>query len=135
VFAISVFSFIFSPSWKFLFFLKRAIGLFELHRGKTYTSVSKTLNITLETLSAWVAKYRQRGLEEALCDQNRPGRPIEIDGNPTALACSKAPEGYEKWSLRLLAEKVVELKHISHTEVATILKKRSKTTSQTHLGY
>lgn len=109
---------------------KRAIGLLELDRGKTYTTVSKTLNITLETLSAWAAKYRQRGLEEALHDQPRSGRPVEIDGNQrakiTALACSESPEGYEKWSLRLLAEKVVELKyceHISHTEVAAILKK------------
>ena len=109
---------------------KRAIGLLELDRGQTYTAVSKTLNITLETISAWATKYGQKGLEEALHDQPRSGRPVEIDGNQrakiTALACSKAPEGYDKWSLRLLAEKVVELKyceHISHTEVATILKK------------
>ena len=109
---------------------KRAIGLLELDRGKTYTAVSKTLNTTLETLSTWAAKYKQKGLEKTLHDQPRSGRPIEIDGNQrakiTALACSEAPEGYEKWSLRLLAEKVVELKyceHISHTEVATILKK------------
>ena len=109
---------------------KRAVGLLELDRGQTYTAVSKTLNMTLETISAWATKYRQKGLERTLHDQRRSGRPIEIDGNQrakiTALACSEAPEGYEKWSLRLLAEKIVELKyceHISHTEVATILKK------------
>ena len=109
---------------------KRAIGLLELDRGKTYTAVSKTLNITWDTLSAWATKYKQKGLEKTLHDQPRSGRPVEIYGNQrakiTALACSEAPEGYEKWSLRLLAEKVVELKyceHISHTEVATILKK------------
>ncbi len=109
---------------------KRSVGLLELDRGQTYTAVSKTLNITVETISAWATKYRQKGLEKTLHDQHRSGRPIEIDGNQrakiTALACSEAPEGYEKWSLRLLAEKVVELKyceHISHTEVATILKK------------
>ncbi len=109
---------------------KRAVGLLELDRGQTYTAVSKTLNMTLDTISAWAAKYRQKGLERTLHDQPRSGRPIEIDGNQrakiTALACSKAPEGYEKWSLRLLAEKVIELKyceHISHTEVADILKK------------
>lgn len=55
---------------------------------------------------------------------------MEIDGNQrakvTALACSEAPEGYERWNLRLLANKAVELgycEHISHTEVAGILKK------------
>ena len=44
----------------------------------------------------------------------------------TALACSKTPEGHSEWSLRLLAEKAVELEYIdaiSHTEVGRILKK------------
>jgi hypothetical protein len=65
-----------------------------------------------------------------LADQPRPGRPIKISGEQrakiTALACSEPPEGYERWNLRLLANKVVELgycEHISHTEVADILKK------------
>jgi putative transposase len=42
------------------------------------------------------------------------------------LACSTPPEGYAQWSLRLLADKVVELEyceHISHTEVGQVLKK------------
>ena len=43
----------------------------------------------------------------------------------TALACAEPPAGYAKWSLRLLADKVVELElmeHISHTKVGDILK-------------
>jgi transposase len=109
---------------------KRALGLLELDRGKSYTAVSKTLQMSAHTLSARAKLYREQGLQEALHDKSRPGRPIEIDGNQrakiTALACSKAPQGYEKWSLRLLAEKIIELSysdHISHTSVATILKK------------
>jgi len=81
------------------------------------------------TLSKWAAKYRETGLQ-VLQDQPRSGRPVEIDGNQrakiTALACSDPPEGYACWTLRLLADKVVELEycdHISHTEVAAILKK------------
>jgi hypothetical protein len=65
-----------------------------------------------------------------LQDKPRTGRPVEIDGKQraqvTALACSEPPEGYARWSLRLLADKVVQLEyceHISHTEVAEILKK------------
>jgi transposase len=108
---------------------RRAIGLLELDRGKTYTQVSKILGVTIPTLSIWAAKYRENGLE-VLHDKPRPGRPIEIDGSQrakiTALACSEPPEGYAQWSLRLLADKAVELgycEHISHTEVAEILKK------------
>jgi transposase len=108
---------------------RRALGLLELDRGQTYTAVSKILQVTIPTISNWAAQYAANGLK-ILNDQPRTGRPVEIDGNQratiTALACSDPPEGYERWNLRLLANKVVELgycDHISHTEVAGILKK------------
>lgn len=108
---------------------RRALGLLELDRGQSYTAVSKILQVTIPTISNWAAQYAAHGLK-AIYDHPRPGRPVEIDGNQrakvTALACSEAPEGYERWNLRLLANKAVELgycEHISHTEVADILKK------------
>ncbi len=108
---------------------RRALGLLELDRGQTYTAVSKILQVTIPTISNWAAQYAENGLK-VLHDQNREGRPVEIDGNQrakiTALACSEPPEGYGRWNLRLLANKAVELgycEHISHTEVADILKK------------
>ena len=108
---------------------RRALGLLELDRGKTYTVASKTLQVTIPTLSSWASEYKESGLQ-VLEDQPRSGRPIEIDGNQrakiTALACSTPPEGYAQWSFRLLAEKAVELdycEHVSHTEVGQILKK------------
>jgi putative transposase len=108
---------------------RRALALLELDRGQTYTAVSGTLQISIPTLSKWAAKYQLNGLD-VLVDKPRSGRPIEIDGNErakvTALACSEPPEGYAQWSLRLLADKVVELgycEHISHTSVRQILKK------------
>ena len=108
---------------------RRAIGLLELDRGQTYTAVSETLKVSIPTLSKWAALYREKGLK-VLEDEPRTGRPIQIDGEQrakiTALACSEPPEGYARWSLRLLADKVIELEyceHISHTEVADILKK------------
>jgi transposase len=108
---------------------RRAIGLLELDRGKPYTAVAETLGLTLTTVSKLAQKYQSAGLG-CLQDQARSGRPTEIDGvqraKVTALACSDAPEGYDRWSLRLLADKAVELgycEHLSHTEVGTILKK------------
>ena len=108
---------------------RRALGLLELDRGKTYTAVAQTLQVTLPTLSHWASGYQESGLR-VLADQPRSGRPLEIDGTQrakiTALACSPPPAGYAQWSLRLLAEKAVELdycEHLSHTEVAAILKK------------
>lgn len=108
---------------------RRALSLLELDRGQTYTAVSQTVKMTIPTLSTLARRYQEIGLQ-ALYDQPRSGRPIQIDGEQrakiTALACSTPPEGYAEWSLRLLAGKVVELgfcEQISHTEVRTILKK------------
>jgi transposase len=110
---------------------RRAVGLLELDRGKTYTAVAETLGVHPTTVSKLAQKYEREGLA-CLHDQPRSGRPIEIDGvqraKITALACSDAPEGYARWTLRLLADQAVELGYcepISHTEVSTILKKTS----------
>jgi transposase len=108
---------------------RRALALLELDRGKTYSAVAGTLNVSNHTASTWAKEYRERGL---LCLHDRPrsGRPVEIDGaqraKVTALACSEPPQGHVRWTLRLLADKAVELgycEHISHTKVKEILKK------------
>jgi len=63
-------------------------------------------------------RYLASGLQAALCDLPRSRRSTEIDGQQrakiTALACSTPPAGRARWTLRLLADKEVELgrKHI-----------------------
>lgn len=108
---------------------KRATALLELDRGKTLTDVGVTLDVSLVTVAAWRDKYLAAGLA-SLHDAPRSGRPPVIDGlqraQITALACSAAPTGHDRWTVRLLAEKVVEAGFcdtISHTTVAEILKK------------
>lgn len=108
---------------------KRATALLELDRGRTFTKVAEIVGVTKQTASIWAKKYKETGLE-VLQDKPKPGRPTLIDGlqraKITALACSEPPEGYERWSLRLLADKAVELKlvdTISYGEVRLILKK------------
>ncbi len=70
-------------------------------------------------LGALVAKVREK-----------PAREIkvtgEIEARITQLACSKAPEGFARWTLRLLADHLVEIEvieSISHTTVGLVLKK------------
>jgi hypothetical protein len=74
--------------------------------------------------------YLEGGIERALHDLPRTGKPKKFNGKDrakiTAIACTKAPKGYAKWSLTLLTEKVVELgivKEISRAQVGRILKK------------
>ena len=108
---------------------KRVTALLELDKGKTICSVCDILGLSYPTISTLITKYKSVVLD-CLLDKKQPGRPSKIDGvqsaKITALACSKAPDGYAKWSLRLLAEKIVELNYcesISHEWTNKILKK------------
>ena len=108
---------------------KRATALLELNRGRSFNAVAETLDVCLQSVSAWSKAYSTQGLS-LLADKPRSGRPIEIDGKQrakiTALACSQAPVGHARWSLRLLADKCVELgycDHLSHEWAGVILKK------------
>jgi transposase len=91
----------------------RARILDLLHRGQRPEDVSSALHVSLQTIFNVKRRYLSEGLESALFDKARSGRPIRIDGTQrariTALACSTPPEGYARWSLRLLADKAVEL--------------------------
>ena len=113
--------------------VRRALGLLELDRGKSVSEVARTLGVDIDTVADWRNRYKSVGLA-AIEEGKRPGRPPQVTGiqraQITALACSSAPEGHARWTLRLLADKVVELGYcdqISHTEVATILKKTNST--------
>jgi len=108
---------------------KRALGLLELDKGKSYQEVANLFNMSYPAVHSWGKKYRSEGLI-FLQDKPRSGRPVELSGEQkaqiTAIACSEPPKGYARWSLRLLADRIVELElvdEISHTEVGRILKK------------
>jgi putative transposase len=108
---------------------KRVTILLELDKGKTIEEVRKILGLCYPTVAKLLGNYQQNGLE-CLKDKSKPGRPPGISGKQraaiTALACSQAPEGHARWTLRLLADKVVELDYcerISHMQVGRILKK------------
>jgi putative transposase len=110
-------------------FVKRCDCLKLLSLGKTQKEVSTIVGFNEATIGGWRKKYTSDGLS-FLNDQPRPGRPIVIDGEQrakiTALACEATPEGYSHWSLRVLADKIVELgicTQISHEQVSKILKK------------
>lgn len=113
---------------------KRIQGLLALDSGQSYTAVETTVRLSRTSLAKLVKRYKSEGLT-CLHDNQRPGRPIKITAEQrdkiTVLACENAPTGHSQWSLRLLADKVVELGYcdsISHTQVDKILKKKNKAT-------
>lgn len=108
---------------------RRATALLELNRGKSLRAVSETLQVSYQTVAQWRDNYQASGLQ-ALADKPRQGRPVLIAGKQraqlTALACSTPPAGRARWTLRLLADKAVELgvcESLSHTTARSILKK------------
>jgi transposase len=108
---------------------KRATALLELHRGQTLLAVANSLHVSRQSVAQWRDLYQLAGLQ-ALEERPRSGRPIHLDGKQrasiTALACSTPPQGHARWTLRLLADKAVELglcESLSHTKARSILKK------------
>ena len=86
--------------------------------------------------------FANQGMDAALLDKPRPGREPKITGHIEAqlvtLACSDPPEGRGRWTLQLLADRMVELGHtesVSHETVRSTLKKtRSSPTSRSASG-
>jgi len=83
-------------------------------------------------------KYVEQGINSVLERKKRETPPVQpkvtgdIEARIIALSCGEAPEGYSKWTLRLLADKSVELDiidSISHNTVGHVLKKRIKAAS------
>ncbi len=100
------------------------------NEGKTDTQIIESLRVARNTVRQVRSRYVQSGLEAAINEQPRSGAPRRISGRQkakiTALACSDPPEGRSRWTLRLIADRAVELElvdTISHQTVKRILKK------------
>lgn len=93
--------------------------------------VARVLKIGQRTIDRVKRKFVEEGYEAALT--NRPTSRIyekkadgDVEAHLVALSCSKPPSGFSRWSLRLLADKMVELAYvedISHETVRRVLKK------------
>jgi transposase len=92
--------------------------------------IAKSLMVNVATVGRTRKRFLTEGMEAALYDRPRPGRVPKITGDIeaklTVLACSNPPKGHTRWTLRLLADKIVELGYvdaISHVAVYKRLKK------------
>jgi transposase len=100
---------------------------------RTNEQVSKVLQISMRMIDRIKQKFVEEGFEACL-ERRLLSRTKEkkVDGDLEAhliaLSCSKPPKGFSRWSLRMLADKIVELKYaenISHETVRRVLKKTS----------
>ena len=97
----------------------------------TNEQISKILKVGMRTIDRAKKRFMEEGFEAVL--ERRPSSrvyDVKIDGDVEAkliqLCCSDPPPGFAKWSLRLLADKMVELRYvdsISHVSIGNVLKK------------
>lgn len=94
----------------------RAHILLLSSEGKSEAEVVAALHTSSATVYKVRRQFRMEGLQRALYDKPRPGRPPRITGEVeaklTMLACSTPPQGRSSWTLQLLADKMVELQYI-----------------------
>lgn len=99
----------------------------------TVAEIAEVYHTTPTTVQNVRSSYCKKGLEATLSKKKREIPPVpakvtgEVEAHIIALDCGEPPEGYSKWTLRLLADKTVELGYIdsiSHVTVSNVLKKR-----------
>jgi len=108
----------------------------------TNEEISRVLNISMRKIDRVKKRFVEEGLEVALSGGKRNriyDKKVDgdLEAHLIALSCSEPPEGFAKWSLRLLADKVVELGYIdniSHETVRRALKKRDQTLAKERMG-
>ena len=113
--------------------INRARILLLKDAGKKDREIMELLHTSRPTIWSMHKKYVETAYEpilDILKDAPRPGRPVEIDSrveaNITMIACSDPPEGAASWTLRMIADKVVEMNvmdTLSHESVRSVLKK------------
>jgi putative transposase len=113
--------------------ITRARILLLLDEGRKDRELTEVLGVSRGTLYNVRNRYKQKGqahILDVLQEAARSGRPTEFDSRVEAkaamIACSDPPEGYGRWTLQLIADKLVQLEvtgSISYESVRRLLKK------------
>jgi len=108
----------------------------NINGRKSEVEIAELFHVSKQTVHTIRQQYSEKGLGAAVSRKKRETPPIEpkitgeVEAKIIALCCSTPPPGRAKWSLRLLADKAVELQYIdsiSHEAVGRLLKKRAQT--------
>ena len=92
----------------------RSLVLLELHGNQTAAQVANNLGLTAKAVRQIARRYERGGLEQALYDKKRPGAARILDTGQqqriVAMACSNPPDGFARWTVRLIAQEAVKRK-------------------------
>lgn len=111
--------------------IKRANILLLSDEGRTAPQIVEVLNTSEQTVYNIRKRFVQEGLESAIHEKPRPGAKRkfqpEQEAHLIALTCSDPPEGRERWTVRMLANKVVELGILDEVGRETVRRTLKKT--------
>ncbi|MBT9395183.1 helix-turn-helix domain-containing protein [Hymenobacter sp. NST-14] len=108
--------------------LNRARILQFSHQGHAPDAIVTLLGVSRATVYNVRRRYRQQGLAAALTEKPRSGQPRKVtpavEATITSLACTDAPDGASRWSIRLLRGRLIELGvAVGEESVRQVLKK------------
>ena len=116
-------------------------GRFQDHPVRN-EDVASVLRISMRKIDRVKKRFIEEGFDTALTGHKQKRTyekkaDGEFEAHLVALSCSAPPEGFARWSLRLLADRAVELAYIdsiSYETIRRVLKKRNKTLEKTRMG-
>lgn len=104
--------------------LKRAMVLLCADEGDTDQVISGKVRVHEVTVEKLRRRCVEEGLEAALNERSRPGKVRKLDGRQEArliaLACTEAPGGSKRWTMQLLADRLVELGEVGSISDETV---------------
>jgi transposase len=113
--------------------VRRAHVLLLAAEGKTDRQISEPLHTGTATVERLRKRFVEEGLEAALAEKPRPGAQRKLDGKQeaflVALTCSTPPEGRRRWTMQLLADRLVELGVVESLSDETVRRLLKQTTS------
>lgn len=110
----------------------RARILLLADEGRTDEEIVRALHVGRSTVERTRMRFVEGGVERALTERPRPGKPRLLNGKQeaylVALACSDPPEGRARWTMQLLADKLIQLRVVDSITDETVRKLLKKTT-------
>ena len=112
--------------------IRRAHSLLLAHEGREDKEIAASLKCVESSIYWTRRRYCKEGLEAALKDNPRSGRPQKLVGKAKAhliaLACSEPPEGRACWTMQLLADRCISLEIVDSIDKDTVRRILKKTT-------
>jgi putative transposase len=102
----------------------RAVALLQLAKGVSAPRIAGTVPLTAQAIRKIGHRYQEGGLERALYEKQRPGAEALLEDSQKqriiAMVCSNPPEGFARWTVRLVAEQAVKRRLVPRVGRETI---------------